>query len=96
MYTALAPAYKEAYKIPYHRLSAICWSAKRVKGEQFLHRGELEDTNPKPPGSFVTSRQGRKNKRRQPAAKTPASSTLADQPLPIRAPPAAGCPQHDL
>lgn len=51
MYTALAPEYEEAHKIPYHRLSVICCSAKKVEREQFLHGGKLEDTNPNSPGS---------------------------------------------
>lgn len=32
MYTALAPAYEEAYKTPSHRLSGICCSATSSKG----------------------------------------------------------------
>lgn len=52
MYTALAPAYEEAHRIPYHRLSVICCSAKRVGRERFLRGGKPEgDTNPTPLGA---------------------------------------------
>lgn len=50
MYTALAPAYEEAYKIPYHRLSVIC-SAKRVKGNSFCMEGSWKTRIPTPQGA---------------------------------------------
>lgn len=48
MYTALAPAYEEAYKIPYHRLSVICCSAKRVKGSSCCTEGSWKTQIPTP------------------------------------------------
>lgn len=58
MYTALAPAYEEAHRIPYHRLSVICCSAKRVGRERFLLEGSRKETQTQPPWEPVISRKG--------------------------------------
>lgn len=51
MYTALAPAYEEAHKIAYHRLSVICCLAKRVKGGSFCTEESWKTQLPTPLGA---------------------------------------------